>query len=519
MKVLGQLESAQLENLSADQTPASNGQVYLNISVPSAPLPKIYLNSAWRTLSVSQATATIVQSSGKAVTVNWANGLNQQVNLTDNCLITFSNPVEGGVHTLVVQQVAQLSTGNAPYVYKFADAALDSARGPYQPSGILISFGNERVHQWLYKAGIKPARSTAPSATVAGITPYVPGAAIFSLCVSPQQYTVIGSKVASPFTYYNYLKSNYPGTAGPLNAFGGVTAIAAPAAQSISQEISPDGEVYAASCGTTPFVQSSYVGFAKDITQYPSATFVAPTALAGSSSQVCWHPSSQFVAAACATTPFIYVFPHTRVAFGTKLADPGTLPPGAAFGCAFSPFGDYLAVQSNTTPFIRTYAFSVASGGTIGAPAANPGTLPAAGSPATNGKLIAWRPQGDYIAMAMSTTPFLYVVPFDRTNGTYGTPLAVTGTAIPAAAVVSLQWSPDGQYLFAAMGSGGVNLNIYDFSSQTIGAPITWTTVAVALNDIAVDPNGEVLYFSSSSSPFLGSVDLPTKARSYVKLL
>lgn len=181
--------------------------------------------------------------------------------------------------------------------------------------------------------------------------------------------------------------------------------------------------------------------------------------------------------------------------------------------------GDFLAVQCNTTPFIRVYPFNVASGGSFGTAVANPGTLPAAGSPGTNGKLIAWRPQGDFIAMAMSTTPFLYVVPFDRVTGSYGTPLTISGSAIPAAAVVSLQWSPDGQYLYAAMTTGGVNLNIYDFSNLTIGAPIVWTTIPVALNDIAMDPCGEILYFSSSSSPFLGAVETPTKARSYVPII
>ena len=82
--------------------------------------------------------------------------------------------------------------------------------------------------------------------------------------------------------------------------------------------------------------------------------------------------SRAVIAVAHSTTPFISVYPWSA-GFGTKYADPGTLPPNTGYGVAFSPSGDTIAVVHGTTPFISVYPWSAG----FGTKYANPGTLPA----------------------------------------------------------------------------------------------------------------------------------------------
>jgi hypothetical protein len=74
------------------------------------------------------------------------------------------------------------------------------------------------------------------------------------------------------------------------------------------------------------------------------------------------------------TTPFITAYPWSGSGFGTKFADPATLPTGGGYGVAFSPAGDAIAVAYFTTPFITAYPWS---GSGFGTKFTNPATLPA----------------------------------------------------------------------------------------------------------------------------------------------
>jgi len=81
------------------------------------------------------------------------------------------------------------------------------------------------------------------------------------------------------------------------------------------------------------------------------------------------------------TTPFISVYPWVS-RFGTKYADPATLPTGNGLSVAFSPSGNDIAVAHPTTPFISVYPWS--SG--FGTKYTDPATLPAEGS-----RGVAWK--------------------------------------------------------------------------------------------------------------------------------
>jgi hypothetical protein len=80
---------------------------------------------------------------------------------------------------------------------------------------------------------------------------------------------------------------------------------------------------------------------------------------------------SGFLAVGHNTSPFITAYPWLA-GFGTKYANPATLPAGTGNGVAFSPSGNDIAVAHSTTPLISAYPWS--SG--FGTKYANPATLP-----------------------------------------------------------------------------------------------------------------------------------------------
>ena len=82
----------------------------------------------------------------------------------------------------------------------------------------------------------------------------------------------------------------------------------------------------------------------------------------------------QFIAVAHSTSPNVTAYPWSASGFGTKFANPSTLPPGTGVGVAFSPSGDAIAVAHNSSPNVTAYPWS-ASG--FGTKFANPSTLPA----------------------------------------------------------------------------------------------------------------------------------------------
>jgi hypothetical protein len=181
-----------------------------------------------------------------------------------------------------------------------------------------------------------------------------------------------------------------------------------------------------------------------------------------------------------------------------------------------------LAVASQTTPFLQVYPFtwavSAASvlSGSYGTICANPAALPA-GGPAAGGHGVAWRPQGDFIALAMSVTPYLYVVPFNRVAGTFGAALTISAQV---GAITSVRWSPDGQYLFATSATSPY-LMMYSFATSTIGATVGFTNNGPtgAVNDFCVHPSGEYGIATLSASPYIAVIPLPTPQRDYIRMI
>ena len=130
----------------------------------------------------------------------------------------------------------------------------------------------------------------------------------------------------------------------------------------------------------------------------------------------------QFIAVAHNSTPRITAYPWSGSGFGTKFANPGTLPPNVpgrpAWGVAFSPSGDAIAVAHDLSPFITAYPWS---GSGFGTKFANPGTLPTG-----DGFGVAFSPSGDAIAVADEVSPYITAYPWSGSG--FGTKFADPGT-------------------------------------------------------------------------------------------
>lgn len=515
MKVFGQLESAQLENATPGTLthPNTTGRVYTDVTNASAAVPKFYNGSTWLQFLLAQSTALISANGGTAITIDWSKGLYQQVVLTGHCVISFTNPQAGSVHVLVVtqQELYNASVLKTPYRFVLNMIDQDPRRGPYQPQGVIQS-GESQVFSWFYAAGIKAGYASLP-AKAAGNPVTVAAGAILQSDISPDGQTFGAGGNTSPFQTFHNIEDGggqlYWGlTATPFSA----TSLPGQSTQGVVY--SPDRSLFYA-LTATPFLSGRAT-----YGNYGVTTYADPGILpAGASKCIAMHPSGMAVGVGHATTPFMSFYPLLPQAFGTKYANPVTLPAAQVNAAAFSQTGEYLAVGTQTTPFIQVYAFDYINGFT--GSSSNPGALPAGGPAAGFGKNIAWRPQGDFIAMTMSVSPYIYVVPFNRATGVFGTALTISFVTGPTAAPTSVQFTPDGQYLLVG-GSTGAFFWCYDFSAGTVpSTPVATdlgTPVGIAVNDITLHPSGEFAVLSVNTTPFVYLQPLPRKVRNYLRI-
>ena len=121
----------------------------------------------------------------------------------------------------------------------------------------------------------------------------------------------------------------------------------------------------------------------------------------------------------------------------SKIADPATLPTGYSRGSGWTPDGTYLAVAHSTSPYVTAYSRS----GSVLSKIADPATLPA-----STGIAASWSPDGTYLAVAHVTSPYLTV--YSR-SGSVLSKIADPAT-LPTGTGRGVGWSPDGTYLAVA---------------------------------------------------------------------
>jgi hypothetical protein len=134
-----------------------------------------------------------------------------------------------------------------------------------------------------------------------------------------------------------------------------------------------------------------------------------------------FHPTGDAVAVGEAdVSPRLYVYAWSN-GFGTKYANPATLPADGGQNVAFSYDGSYVTIPTLNSPRVATYPFSLSTG--IGTRYANPGT--AIGGQGIHSE---FSPDGNYISIAHNSAPRVSTYPW---NPGYGTRYANPGTAVP----------------------------------------------------------------------------------------
>lgn len=483
-KVFGQLEIAQLENVSGNPGSAlAVGRVWVDITNPTRGVPKYYDGNTVRNFDVENFNP--IGNSGSSLTIDWSLSTTQSLTLTGNCVITHSNmPTNGKVCTLIVSQASSVP------LFK-------------------IRFPTDNYWQKKVIPDVIPANATQRF-----------------------QFLNISGFLAAVTSLGSY---NAPST-------NSVSAIA-------HMTFSPDG-LWAAFCDGSTNLKS--IGVFQGALGGLNWGSVGSTATAaGNTSCVAWHPSGAWVAVASATSPFVQVFPVSSGVFGPAIPNPGALPPAAVTGVAWSPTGDALLWVGGTTPFIGGWPFT---NGVFGTVYSNPGTAAqashsvkfhpgglfvalgldaapgvaayaftssggfgsksAAPSPSTFltsqvPDAISFSPDGAYIAVANTATPFIHVWPFSA-GGAFGTVVANPGT-LPASQVFGIFFSPYNDYLFGTTQTGATVLYAYPWTGVfgTLGTNATTLPPTTNLFGCSVHPSGDHVAWYGNTTPFMGIYAAP----------
>ena len=208
------------------------------------------------------------------------------------------------------------------------------------------------------------------------------------------------------------------------------------------------------------------------------------------------NASSQSIAVAHVSSPFISAYPWSAAGFGAKLANPTTLPAasGGGNGVAFSPTSNAIAVAYDSTPFINAYTWS---GSGFGTKFSDPVTLPTG-----TGNSVAFSPSGDAIAVAHTVSPFVSAYPWS--NSGFGTKFANPAT-LPAGTGFGVAFSPSS----AAIAVGHVSspfVSAYPWSGSGFGTKFANPATLPAFNcrGVAFSPAGNAIAVADQGSPFVG---------------
>lgn len=508
MKVNGPLEGAQLENIAeAAPSPSSTGRMYMDTTSPLSAKAKVFDGTSWRELAMTSVGGGYSQNSGKEALVDWANGLTQKLVLTDNCKISFANPVPGFTHTLVIQQgpADNFSGGKGRvFVHRFdmPDQATNSE--PFQPP-TTIPLGCSKTYAWGYMNEASKSYFKGSDLLFSTIIGTISG----HMAMHPFGSMTVVASSASPYSSWTYIN--------PLNSprrnFSSQNLVAptTAAGQTTGVDFAPNGGAVYYSLVATPFLQ----GFMTVLNNYanPGAGLTAPSPLpTGAANCVAVNPDGSHVAVGHATTPFMSIYECGGIGYGSKVANPSTLPANTVTNMAWSPFGDFLAVLTQTTPFLQVWEFDQLNG-SFGTYVTPPVTLPAGGQTA-GGHAVAWRPQGDFIAVGMSVSPFLYVIPFNRNTKAFGNPITVS----VASTCRSVCWSPCGTFLLAVCPAAG-DTKMFQLVSGNL-VDIGWASSAPGANgyDAVSHPSGEFFFIGLTTVNNIAQYLWPRTQKNYVRL-
>ena len=227
-----------------------------------------------------------------------------------------------------------------------------------------------------------------------------------------------------------------------------------------------------------------------------------PTGQAGS--DINFNPDGTTIAICTSDTaasPYIFAYPWSSNGYGTKYANPATLPTANVLEVNFSPDGAQMALATTVATNAGPAVYPWTNLGGYGTKYSQPATGGTAGTGGVN-----FSPDGSAIGTAATANPYIRVWAWSGSTG-FGSQYASPAT-IPAGAGYSIFFNPDGVSVALGTGSSTPGVNVYAWSSATgLGsryanaAPSTNFTVAV--RSITFSPQGTTIVAGSSTTPFI----------------
>lgn len=167
------------------------------------------------------------------------------------------------------------------------------------------------------------------------------------------------------------------------------------------------------------------------------------------------------------------------------ITDPPSLPAGPPQDCVWSPDGKYLAVAHTTTPYLTVYERQKNHLSKLDSPSS---------LPAGNATASAWSPCGKFLSVAHATTPFVTIYKFD---GLTLTKLTNPGS-LPLGEAYACAWSADSRFLAVGFdqvgGVGAKTTYVYERSGTSFSLAFDTTgNVSGDVLSLAFSPNGSFL--------------------------
>jgi WD40 repeat protein len=217
-------------------------------------------------------------------------------------------------------------------------------------------------------------------------------------------------------------------------------------------KFSPSGDAIAVVHDNTPFV-AAYAWSSSGFGTKFSNPGTIPTSSGTGKREVSFSPSGNDIALTGGTqTPRIYAYPWSSSGFGTKYANPGSVPPTNARGTEFSPDGSYLAVSHSDQGYIRVYPWSSGFGTAIVSPITG----------IAQGLGCTFSPNSDVVVWTTNDTPFVYAYSW---TGAFGTAYSNPSSA-PIDTVSNARFSSDGK-LIALSYSSSPYVLVYDWTNAS----------------------------------------------------
>ncbi len=196
-------------------------------------------------------------------------------------------------------------------------------------------------------------------------------------------------------TVYNWSDSTGFGTTQALNA--GIGAIGN------GVDCSPANNNYVAVSAAVNLL------YAYDLSTTPGTRYTTTTLGTSAIGRgTAFNPTGDAIACAHDVSPYVSVFPWSSSGFGTKYANPASLPSGNCNDVVFNNAGTVLAAAVAVSPYVEAYAWSAGFGSKF----SNPSTLPTGA-----GSGIDFSPSDNAIAVAHSTSPYVTAYAW---NGGFG---------------------------------------------------------------------------------------------------